>query len=221
MDEPTRRITINQFNLMQREVFCYGWWRKDRYLYIGVTTIGFRRIVQHTVIGISMPFEEGDELHFWDLPFDEAMEKQHGLRMVLAKQKMLAYELEDKLIAHWQPVLNMHGTGKKREEKKCKNCQELFMAQREWQEFCTKGCREQHWNKSGRKTVEPLSLSSNGLKKCPHCKAEFVLTLDDSQKRGSEFCPTCRPMVAGSYWAAKPQSSPETGQNIKKEETNQ
>lgn len=59
-----------QMNHLLRPL-CYGWWRKNKYLYIGASTQGIGRLRDHHVIKPA-DILKGDELHFWftDSPFE-------------------------------------------------------------------------------------------------------------------------------------------------------
>lgn len=196
-------MTVEDFTATHREVYCYGWYRNGHYLYIGTTTIGARRIIQHKIIGIVLPFQEGDELHFWDAPSFEEARRLGGLAVELQSKKAFAQALEKELIALHKPDLNLNGMNKHGEDKVCKNCGSWYRAQRDWQLFCSKGCREEFWAKGKAKVP-----GENEVRTCPNCKQTFLLTKEDAPRNGSHYCPTCRPNVEDSYWFHNANANP-------------
>ena len=162
--------------------FCYGWWRPStqRYLYIGQTTLGYKRLTQHNIIGRGVDFEPLDEIHFWYPLTQDAnpiLQAHHEAIEVAAMEK--------ELIALHQPELNCNEMGVHRVQRNCEYCTQPFYANRGWMKFCSKKCREKHWQ--GKPASEKAIL-----KICVHCKAQYDLLVKDIEHERSHFCPTCR-----------------------------
>ncbi len=183
-EKPDGRIAAHQLKYAKKQVFCYGWWRPStgKYLYIGQTTIGYKRLQTHSIIGRGIDFEPLDEIHFWypvnPAPDTNEIVNHHWDCIEVAR-------MEKCLITQHQPTLNCNELGVHRTQQACKHCTQPFFANRPWQEFCSKKCREAHWQA---KPKEEKAI----LKICVHCKKQYELLFCDINLDRSYLCPTCR-----------------------------
>ena len=80
-----------------KNCFVYGWCRQNKYIYIGMTTIGRNRLLSHHVIK-KHKVRKTDHLDIW-----------------FCRNAREAAELEDKLIREHFPTLNkVFGNGKRK-----------------------------------------------------------------------------------------------------------
>ena len=106
----------------------YGWFRGERCLYIGATSQGLRRLLNHNVIGKVEPIQEQDTFRFW------AYEGEDGLGL---------YHLELALQRQHQPKYGLPtsaGYGQKLTPKICLQCRREFQPKRHWQVYCCRNC---------------------------------------------------------------------------------
>lgn len=108
------------------QTFVYAWWKKGVCLYVGATNTGYRRLISHNVIGVSLPFEEDDEIHLYYCPYDEV------------------YHLEAKLISEFRPKFTARSPftteAGKLETRECPRCHNNFTQKRLWQVYCSTRC---------------------------------------------------------------------------------
>jgi hypothetical protein len=198
MQNPSRKISLTDYANIHQQFFCYGWWRKGVYLYIGVTTIGNRRFVLHNILGKVEPFQENDEIHFWDIHVEQGITEQNDKKIYESKARLLAYQLESELIKEHNPIYNINKKLVDEQEqskpKPCEHCQQVFTPSRFWQKFCSTDCQTASWlaNKTKKRAIKDgqiLQLT------CVYCKKQYEIKRGEMDNK-SHFCPECRILVA-------------------------
>lgn len=120
---------------------CYGWWRNDKYLYIGQTRKGISRVGnKHHVINKIVPIESTDEFHFWYCTTNE--------QLILLEQELIL-QFKPLLNSTHNPtpsnhvvITNSHDFINAENKSICQFCQNEFSAKTTWQVFCSPVCRE-------------------------------------------------------------------------------
>jgi hypothetical protein len=194
--DPTRKISIPAFQKVHQAFFCYGWWRTNHYLYIGVTTIGYRRFVSHTTLGRVEPFQDNDEIHFWDIDIGNIDPTWKGVYE--AKAKATVHLLESKLIAKWNPLYNQNKNYNAQVTQTpiaCAFCKENFTPSRAWQKFCSTKCQTDSWVAGKTKRI---AVKNNEIlqRPCNFCHTVYEISNLDFAQKGGIYCPACRPMAA-------------------------
>lgn len=174
--------------------FCYGWWRVDRYLYIGYTSTGQRRFAGHQYIDGSIELEEHDEIHFW-VPQAEENKPDDVARAINTRW---AYEYEKVLHVYYKPELNNHELGLKKDKQKCQNCNQQFKVNRSWQKYCSIKCRDEAFQKKhsppegvticrnpngcGKEYVRPV-LPTEYPFLCPECREVEIKVVEEFKRK--------------------------------------
>jgi hypothetical protein len=112
------------FLLKSTQPMVYGWFRKDKCLYIGSTTSGLKRIFSHNVIGVVEPIQPEDEIKF----------KIYSLNDEIC-------EIESELILQLRPIYNPTSIDRICREINCRVCKKRFKQSRWWQQCCSQRCR--------------------------------------------------------------------------------
>lgn len=196
MNEPTRKLNIEAFQESYRQVFCYGWYRDGRYLYIGMTANGISRLQQHQIIGRQYPVMPQDEIHFWDVIVDKPEIKPSEMWQL---KKNIVVDLERQLIEIHRPEYNVNtGQGYKlngkpsRVETKafCGHCKIEFLVTREWNLYCSKKCQIEAYHVKKRTEANLVKCI------CMHCRQEYFWNTNSKEKNGN-YCEDCRKLVGG------------------------
>ena len=108
------------------DLCIYGWIREKKWLYIGISGNGLKRVFRHNIINDIEPVLKKDKILIWSFPNRDYYEVQ---------------DLENKLINEFKPKYNFLKKDRKCKEIICPRCKKKFMQKRWWQAFCSKECR--------------------------------------------------------------------------------
>lgn len=119
--QPDRIIPGTDYREAKREL-VYAWKRGNEYLYIGSTSSGYGRFLNHNVLDIFDTVLDSDEIHVW-YPDDIIL-------------------FEQILIKKFQPKFNLIPQKEKGERTICINphCKKEFIVTRRWQKYCSRKC---------------------------------------------------------------------------------
>jgi hypothetical protein len=168
-------MTGQEFLSNMTGMFCYGWFRGGKYLYVGATRHGWGRILkQHHVFKDFSELQATDEIHVWPV-----------------ESEALLFELEKCLIVELKPERNEKRPKSELRELGyvlCTVCNASFLQKRAWQNFCSKECRDRYWTDE--------RLGKRQVRKCgaPSCGKEFEVERQGSRPPGilAQLCPDCR-----------------------------
>ena len=174
MIEISHKLTVAQALEAANQYFVYGWWQRERYLYIGMTTRGYNRLLHHDVLGKKADYEPEDEIHIWN-----------------CKDAAQALSLESRLIFEHKPIFNKLIKDVRCYEERlneCKHCKKKFLPTREWHMFCSPECRSGFLKvkRDSHKVVERVCVPPGG------CGQTFMLPAQDFNIEQSFLCPSCR-----------------------------
>lgn len=185
MKEPTRKTNADALKYATEQIFCYGWYRTriSKYMYIGKTTMGYKRLTSHNIVGRGIEFEPLDEIHYWH-PTPYTVEG--ATKEFIASVYTIEMEgLEKDLIQHHQPELNCNEMGMHRVRLICGYCKKEYPANRSWQKFCSKKCQEKSWNSAPKEDKMVMKI-------CGYCHEQFSIHYVHLGLANSMLCANCR-----------------------------
>lgn len=147
--------------------------------------MGYKRLTQHNIVGRGIEFEPLDEIHYWHpTPYtlkDVGATKEFVNSVYIVEMT----GLEKNLIDFHQPQLNCNEMGEHRTIQKCKRCEKEYPANRSWQEFCSKKCREANWRDKPKE-------EKTTMKVCGYCKEQYNIHVIHLSCQNAFLCPKCR-----------------------------
>ena len=169
MNEPSKKLNPQEFDSARNEMFVYGWWRRDSYLYVGHTTQGFSCFRRDKIIGRKAEVAPSDEFHFW-----------------YCKELTELVRLEKELVALHHPIFHTPLPDFDARLIPCGFCRNMFFPSREWQKFCTDKCRKDA-------KEHQRNALKNGIveKECVHCHEKY-----EAPQLQAPFCPECNKLRA-------------------------